>query len=407
MSTRSPFFPSPILLLLGALPLAVACEPSLRTEGAPAEALAPEAVWGPEADLEVWTLAPEPRLEIGVREGAEPYQLHRAQSSALLQDGRIVVLNSGSQELRFFDHYGTFLHAVGGDGEGPGEFRYPTRVRLVGTDSLLVWDQGLQRVSYLDLDGTFLGAEILAPSPSELFPGDDWLFGERWIDSPVPPLARAPIQRMAEAIPAPPDSEGFLFLWVTRQGRIWASTQRPPAETGVEWRVFTLDGRVLARMETPPDFEPHEIGEDYILGRFQDDMDVNYVHLYELQKPRGSEAGEGLSLLAGVSGPGPDQEVDASASDEVVVAELREGLINLARLQEMNYAENYSYTSDLNALFADPRIQPPEGIRLDVLLAKPEGWIGLATHEATGVFCGLAYGYYVPMGWIPGSFVCP
>ncbi len=102
-----------------------------------------------------WSLSPQPELTIGVLEGDPAYQLHFVGGGALMPDGRIAVLNSGTRELRFYDAAGWHLATVGGDGEGPGEFRGPFGlVRLAG-DSLLVWDARLQRLSLFDGGGNF------------------------------------------------------------------------------------------------------------------------------------------------------------------------------------------------------------------------------------------------------------
>ena len=55
-----------------------------------------------------WRMGPEPTVSIGVRDGEEPYMLYRAYDATTLSDGRIVVANTGTQELRLFDRSGTF-----------------------------------------------------------------------------------------------------------------------------------------------------------------------------------------------------------------------------------------------------------------------------------------------------------
>ena len=358
-----------------------------------------------EAPKEVWTLSDLPFLEIGVREGEEPYQLHRAQSSVLLGDGRIVVANAGSQELRFFDSEGLYLSAVGGDGEGPGEFRFPTRVRRAGQDSLLVWDQRLQRVSFFDLEGTYLGSERMAPTPEVMFPGDEWLLGRFWIDSPLLPSAREPVRRAAENIPLPDSLQDLLFLKVTRQGRIWASEIRPPADTQISWTVYDLEGRPVAQVATPARFEPHEIGPDYVLGRFMGDVDINYIRLYELEKPVGSKPGPGLDPSPPRVDPRP--RLTRAPWEEEELAAVKSLVKILASVQEIHYSHNYTYTADLESLFSDSRAGIPEGLTVTILFAGQEGWMGTVTDTGTGKYCALAYGAYIPMGWTPGTVICP
>ena len=66
-----------------------------------------------------------------------------------------MVLDGGSQELRFFDGNGAFRFASGGKGEGPGEFRGLVWVRRFGADSLWAYDASLRRISVFDVNGVF------------------------------------------------------------------------------------------------------------------------------------------------------------------------------------------------------------------------------------------------------------
>ena len=109
----------------------------------------------PEGSRLGWTIGPEPSLSIGVLEGEEPYMLHWAFNSVTLSDGRIVVANSGTQEVRMFDASGTHLATWGGSGEGPGEFRSLTRVAAWPGDSIIAWySQGLG-LSVFDSQGNY------------------------------------------------------------------------------------------------------------------------------------------------------------------------------------------------------------------------------------------------------------
>lgn len=144
---------------------------------------------GPDSDgsgVQTWSLVEPPLLHIGVLEGEEPYQLHQVSSAIRLADGRIVVANDGSKELRFFGPDGRFLFARGGAGEGPAMHRILDRVRMGGADSLLVLDTYQHRISVLDPEtGEYLGA---AEWPEGwTFPLDEWVHGRNIVDSPLHP----------------------------------------------------------------------------------------------------------------------------------------------------------------------------------------------------------------------------
>jgi len=400
------FFPSLSSgILIHVLLVAVGCGGADAGDGRASsrEALGAEDGQTPVA-VEAWVLSDTLVVEIGVREGDEAYQLHRVRGSVRLEDGRIVVLNAGTHQLRYYDSDGLFLNAVGGRGEGPGEFRSPAGLRRAEDGGLQVWDGSLMLVSHFTTDGTFRESSRLLASKQEMFPGDDWLLGQNWIVSPVPPGARDPIRRAVEALP-PPDSPSVLrILRVTPQGRIWSPRGRPPADTPIEWDVYDLHGNPVARVTTPARFQPHELGEDYVTGVFLDEMDVNYVRVYRLLKPPASPVGPGLDLSVSL-GAG-EREAARPAPPDEVMAGIRSLIKTLASLQEIHYSEHYTYTQELDALFGDPRVQIPTELEVDILFAGTQGWAGLVTHPESEGRCVLAYGYFVPMGWQPGGVIC-
>ena len=96
----------------------------------------------------------EPTVVIGGREGDPAHELFRVSGAAVLADGGIAVVNMGSQEVRFYDGAGEHLRSVGGQGDGPGEFRNPLLAPATTVDSLLVWDFA-NRFTFVRPDGTF------------------------------------------------------------------------------------------------------------------------------------------------------------------------------------------------------------------------------------------------------------
>ncbi len=66
-----------------------------------------------------WRVNHVPSLTIGSVEGDEDYDLHQVTGALRLGGGTVVVANSGTLELRFYDREGRHLRSVG----GPGEFQ--------------------------------------------------------------------------------------------------------------------------------------------------------------------------------------------------------------------------------------------------------------------------------------------
>lgn len=127
----------------------------------------------------------EPAVTIGTAAGDESQQLYRVARAMRLSDGRLVVLNSGASEIRFYSATGEHLQTVGRAGQGPGEFSGPRWAHERG-DTIIVFDpfQDNGRISYLAVDdGSFIGSaranvQELGIAPRAILPDGSFL-GER------------------------------------------------------------------------------------------------------------------------------------------------------------------------------------------------------------------------------------
>jgi hypothetical protein len=140
-----------------------------------------------------WTLDSVPAVDIGTVEGDERYQLFRVTGATQLRDGRIVIVNAGTQQIRFFDQQGTFLHSVGGRGEGPGEYAFPLLVPAVTHDTLWIADFN-QRLTLLDMQGTLLETFV----------------GRARISQPVGVLGASVVTRTGSASAGPNSTEAIV-----------------------------------------------------------------------------------------------------------------------------------------------------------------------------------------------------
>ncbi len=50
------------------------------------------------------------------------------------------------------------------------------------------------------------------------------------------------------------------------------------------WSVFSTEGRLLGTLETPEHLQVRQIGVDFILGIWTDELDVSYVRVYTLER---------------------------------------------------------------------------------------------------------------------------
>ena len=102
-----------------------------------------------------WVVEADPFLSIGGVSAAPPAQFTVVMQAARFGDGRLVVLENETSELRFFDAEGRHLRTAGGRGEGPGEFEYAsTFARLTG-DTVLV--EAIDRYISFASNGDYVG----------------------------------------------------------------------------------------------------------------------------------------------------------------------------------------------------------------------------------------------------------
>lgn len=110
-----------------------------------------EASSAPEAAMDT-----VPALDIGGGDGGQDYDFDQVVGAARLSDGKIVVADLGSGELRYYDSAGTFIRRAGRKGSGPGEFQALTLLWGTPADSLLAFDAAARRVSVFDSAGNFV-----------------------------------------------------------------------------------------------------------------------------------------------------------------------------------------------------------------------------------------------------------
>lgn len=120
----------------------------------------------PADTVDVWRLSEDPVLEIGTVQGAAEQQLDGVGDVARAPDGTILVAERRSRQLSVFDSAGRHLRTAGGEGGGPGEFRYLSGLAWLPGDTLAAWDRRQGRLSLFTPDGSLVRTRTLTP------PGD-------------------------------------------------------------------------------------------------------------------------------------------------------------------------------------------------------------------------------------------
>ncbi len=161
-----------------------------------------------------------------------------------------------------------------------------TTTTTADADGVWVGDSDRPEVLRYGLDGT-LESIVRLPLPHVPVTADmvaralaDQL--EDAEDSDDEDLAR---QRWEE-LPLPGSLPYFEELTVDRTGNLWIRSFQAPGDTTRTWYVVGSDGgRWLGTVTIPDRVSPLDIGTDYVLSRFGDELDVEHVQLWELIKP--------------------------------------------------------------------------------------------------------------------------
>lgn len=163
-----------------------------------------------------WHLSSTPVAVVGA--AISPgHELFRVVDATKLPDGRLIVLNSGTNEIRVFDSSGELIDRFGREGEGPGEYQQLRAIRGDGSGGFWVHDSRAGRVTHLDENfevidtrrvGYDLGAGI--PVPGRFRPFEDGAI----------PLARGVLTMMQSHARKPGLHHDSVSLSVHRDGAL-------------------------------------------------------------------------------------------------------------------------------------------------------------------------------------------
>lgn len=183
-----------------------------------------------------------------------------------------VVLQSGETE-------GGFTIAI-----GPTPFARSTEV-AGGTSGVWLGDTDRFEIRRYGVNGSLEAITRRSWTPVVV---DDALI-QRAIDEELEDAAdddqRRFVRRRWESVPTPETLPAFEAIRVDRLGNAWVQQFEVPGAPERIWSVFDEDGTWLGDVAFPDRFRPLEIGDDYVLGRFGDDLDVEHVQVWELIKP--------------------------------------------------------------------------------------------------------------------------
>jgi hypothetical protein len=113
----------------------------------------------------IWDVSPDPTVSIGLAEGPPHYMFARITAVASRSDGGLILGDELAGVIRWYDQRGKFVAQVARRGSGPGEFRELTE--LVGTpsDTIVLWDATLRRITRYLPDGALHDIRRLELAP--------------------------------------------------------------------------------------------------------------------------------------------------------------------------------------------------------------------------------------------------
>ena len=105
----------------------------------------------------------------------------------------------------------------------------------------------------------------------------------------VPEPQRPMMAPMLDAFTMPAQLPVYARLIVDADGNTWLGRFASPGiAPPTEWDVYAPDGGFLGVMTSPPGLQVMEIGTDYVLGKWTDALDVEYVQVHALQRSSGA-----------------------------------------------------------------------------------------------------------------------
>jgi len=203
---------------------------------------------------------------------------------------------------RFQDNYlivdggGAILDTLG---ERPGEETYihiqddgvmaerlpfaRTPVSAVGAEAFFYGANEAYRIDQYSRDGRLVRSIRLAREARTPTAGDVEAFiGD--LQAQIPEQAREGIAVHYRSMPLGDAFPFYSDLRVDTEGHLWVEDYLALPIKPSSWAVFDPDGRFLGSVTLPARFTPYQIGSDFILGRWEDELEVEYVDVFDLTK---------------------------------------------------------------------------------------------------------------------------
>lgn len=94
----------------------------------------------------------------------------------------------------------------------------------------------------------------------------------------------ARVRRGLDELPYPETMPAYGSILLDDVGNLWVQKYRAPGDSAWAWVVFDEDRQILGVVEIPPGLEIYQIGQDFVLGMWRDESDVEHIGFYDLHK---------------------------------------------------------------------------------------------------------------------------
>ncbi len=229
-----------------------------------------------------WTFLPGGRTVVSGNGGISAYTT--GSSGLLRQDVEWSILGADGKleaSLGEFPHVEMWVTFAPGRNTMRG---YPFARQTVGTawgELVAIGDQAAYEIKAFAADGTLVrivrrDGDLESPTQADA----DAYWEREYADEP--PDRRAESLRDVKDMPLAESYPAFSGILSDRLDHLWVRERW----TSV-WTVFDREGRVRGLVETPSGLRIFEIGRDYILGRSRDELGVEYVEVWALEREAG------------------------------------------------------------------------------------------------------------------------
>lgn len=334
-----------------------------------------------------WRLSQRPVVDIGVASGDPVYELTDAASSMRLDDGGVAIADVGAGELRYFDADGRYrltaertLPASRTQASRRGRLR-PSRADGPG----VAFEGGGRRLTY-DAGGRLIAEGVGTEPTARIHRRTLILGGTR--------DAQARAVEALDRMPAVDSATGYRIVRLDDAGYLWVEGQVAESNVRRPWLIYDPHARLVGRAATLASFEPHQIGPDFMLGRWRDGNGIEHIRMYTLDREERVTPGADSAVV-------PPPKVDPARRTAALIA-IRRRLQELAMAQEGYWAKEMMYAPSPALLELESR----DGVEIAILRASVGGWRAVAYVHSADAMCAIGVGREAVPGWDDGRPTC-